>query len=158
MRANGSLAPWRSKLTPTHIPQATQFPPNSYVENLVGLFRAVWRVLHPTGTVFLNLGDAYANTGTGGPNTGLAALADQYAPRTIPRNPSSDEQGAVKRGPKKIPTGLKHKDLLMLPARVALALQDDGWWIRSHIAWVKDCGMPESVRTDRRSGGSRSSC
>ena len=49
----------------------------AYVENLVGLFRAVWRVLHPTGTVFLNLGDAYANTGTGGPNTGLAALADQ---------------------------------------------------------------------------------
>jgi DNA modification methylase len=118
----------------------------AYVENLVGLFRAVWRVLHPPGTVFLNLGDAYANTGTGGPKTGLAALADQYAPRTLARNPTSDEQGAVKRGPKKIPTGLKHKDLLMLPARVALALQDDGWWIRSHIAWVKDCGMPESVK------------
>jgi DNA modification methylase len=79
----------------------------AYVENLVCLFRAVWRVLHPTGTVFMNLGDAYASTSIG---------------------------------------RLKHKDLFMLPARVALALQDDGWWIRSHIAWVKDCGMPESVK------------
>ena len=79
----------------------------AYVENLVNLFRAVRRVLHPTGTVFLNLGDAYASSSTG---------------------------------------ELKHKDLFMLPARVALALQDAGWWIRSHIAWVKDCGMPESVK------------
>jgi site-specific DNA-methyltransferase (cytosine-N4-specific) len=118
----------------------------AYVENLVGLFRGVWRVLHRTGVVFLNLGDAYANTGTGAPNSGLAALADKYAPRTSPRNPTSDEQGEVKRGLKKIPDGLKQKDLLMLPARVALALQADGWWIRCHIAWVKDCGMPESVK------------
>jgi hypothetical protein len=68
----------------------------------------VWRVLHRSGVVFLTLGDAYANTGTGGPNTGLAAQADKYAPRTSPRNPRSDEQGAVSRGVKKIPDGLKH--------------------------------------------------
>lgn len=121
--------------------------PDAYVENLVAVFRSVWRVLHPSGVVFLNLGDSYANTGASGPNSGLAALADKFAPRLNPRNPTRDEAGAVPRGEaRKIPVGLKPKDLLMIPARAALALQADGWWVRSHIAWTKTKVMPDSAK------------
>jgi DNA modification methylase len=85
---------------------------DDYVENLVRVFREVRRVLRDDGTLWLNLGDAYAN------------------------------QNHKKLGRQ---ANLKAKDLMMIPARVALALQGDGWWLRSDIIWHKSNLMPESI-------------
>lgn len=112
--------------------------PDLYVEHLVEVFREVRRVLRADGTCWLNLGDSYAGGGRGGAEASTleGGLDNQAASR-------SAGQG---RHPK-LP-GLKPKDLVMMPARVALALQADGWWLRSDIIWNKPNPMPESV-TDR---------
>lgn len=107
--------------------------PELYVERLVGLFRLVRRALRPDGTLWLNLGDGYArNGGVGkpGPNARVGATAKAIQGRNC-----------------KVPKcwGLKDRDLLGLPWRLALALQQDGWWLRSHITWVKRAPMPENV-------------
>jgi site-specific DNA-methyltransferase (adenine-specific) len=120
--------------------------PEDYVAKLVEVFRAVREVLRDDGTVFLNLGDSYATQGAQKPNSGLSALADRYAPRKNPRNPNRDDCGEVPRTNKKIPPGLKQKDLIGIPWRVAFALQADGWYLRQDIIWAKNNPMPESVR------------
>lgn len=105
-----------------------------YVEHLVDVFRHVRRVLHPSGTVWLNLGDCYVTHPHGdGPSTDpkYPAGRDRSEGNLANRKTSSD-------------TGLKSKDLCMIPARVALALQGDGWFLRSQIPWLKRNGMPES--------------
>jgi site-specific DNA-methyltransferase (adenine-specific) len=122
--------------------------PEEYIEKMVDVFREVWRVLRVDGTLWLNLGDSYANSGVQGPNSGLAALADKHAPRANPRNPNRDDTGDVPRVTKRVPSGLKPKDLVGIPWRVALALQADGWYLRQDIIWHKPNPMPESV-TDR---------
>ena len=105
-----------------------------YVQHLVEIFREVKRVLRDDGTVWLNLGDSYASgdrsTYRSGisDNKGHLVQNDQARPRT--------------------PSGLKPKDLVGIPWRVAFALQADGWWLRSDIIWSKPNPMPESV-TDR---------
>lgn len=107
-----------------------------YVERLVLIFREVKRVLHPTGTLWCNLADSYAtNPGNGRGGEGVRRLLPLSG--GVPHRSGRDRRGEA-----------KPKDLLMVPARVALALQDDGWWLRSDIAWVKTAAMPESV-TDR---------
>ena len=112
--------------------------PQEYVAKMVDVFREVRRALRPDGVCFLNLGDSYA--GSGGYH------AEHH-------NSSSGFQqkgsGKHKKG-KAIPTvgGLKPKDLVGIPWRVAFALQDDGWWLRQDIIWHKPNPMPESV-TDR---------
>lgn len=112
--------------------------PGAYVAEMVDVFRHVRRALSDDGTVWLNLGDSYAGgkqgrgdagrnfTGGGGNILGSG-------------NPGNGKQRAV-------PPGAKPKDLLMMPARVALALQADGWYLRSQIIWAKPNPMPESVR------------
>jgi DNA modification methylase len=122
--------------------------PEEYVANLVAVFRELRRVLKPSGTCWLNLGDSYASSGIQGPNSGLAELADRFAPRKNPRNPNRDDTGEVPRPVKTVPSGLKPKDLVGIPWRVAFALQADGWYLRSDIIWAKPNPMPESV-TDR---------
>ena len=119
-----------------------------YVEKIVEVFREVRRVLRNDSTLWLNLGDSYASSGVQGPNSGLAKLADRHAPRVNPRNPNRDDIGDVPRAERHIPIGLKPKDLVGIPWRVAFALQADGWWLRSDIIWAKPNPMPESV-TDR---------
>ena len=104
--------------------------PDAYISELVGVFREVRRVLKPTGTLWLNLGDSYA----GANGSGSQGVTGQRASRTFTAST--------------IPKLGKPKDLLMIPARVALALQSDGWWLRSEIIWAKPNPMPESV-TDR---------
>jgi DNA modification methylase len=99
-----------------------------YIAKMVAVFAEVRRVLKPTGTLFLNLGDSY----TGGKGGGA----------------KGDEHGQMHKGARIVPNGLKPKDLCMIPARVALALQADGWWLRSDIIWHKPNPMPESC-TDR---------
>jgi DNA modification methylase len=122
--------------------------PEEYVANLVQVFQEVRRVLKPSGTCWLNLGDSYASSGSTNGNQSLAALADKWAPNATPRTPNRDDRGEVPRPPKTMPAGLKPKDLVGIPWRVAFALQADGWYLRSDIIWSKPNPMPESV-TDR---------
>lgn len=111
--------------------------PEEYVATMVDVFREVRRVLRTEGTLWLNLGDSYASSPKGNLNgqdkSGLTSTSTQ-------------EESPV--GIDKRATGLKSKDLVGIPWRVALALQADGWWLRSDIIWSKPNPMPESV-TDR---------
>ena len=107
--------------------------PTEFISNMVTLFEEVRRVLRPDGTCFINMGDSYATSG-GAPTTDLA-----------PGVPSSWTNRAQDFRTK--PTGkLKPKDLCMMPHRLAIALQDAGWWVRQDIVWNKPNPMPESVR------------
>lgn len=121
--------------------------PDEYVARLVSVFREVRRVLRDDGTLWLNLGDSYAGSwgnqgrkperGTQRPING-----EMLTPVHDGRYPShKSNTGAV-------PDGLKPKDLVGVPWRVAFALQADGWVLRSAITWSKPNPMPESV-TDR---------
>jgi hypothetical protein len=106
--------------------------PEQYVERMVEVFREVRRVLRDDGRVWLNLGDSYSADHNQGPrrNSGLSARTGPLTTRNVR------------------PPGLKPKDLVGIPWRVAFALQADGWWLRSDIIWAKPNPMPESV-TDR---------
>ncbi len=107
--------------------------PDAYVAELVAVFREVRRVLRDDGTLWLNLGDSYANDGKWGGHTGGKHVSALHC-SPIGRN--------------KRYTGLKPKDLIGIPWRVAFALQADGWYLRQDIIWSKPNPMPESV-TDR---------
>jgi len=122
--------------------------PEAYVTEIVAVFREVKRVLADDGTLWLNLGDSYAAArgGTTPPAETLGGGVNGWMPdgsrvnrdRKDGYNPSRNA-GAI---------GLKHKDLVGIPWRVAFALQADGWYLRSDIIWHKPNPMPESV-TDR---------
>ncbi len=112
----------------------TESSPEEYVEHLVEIFRNVRRVLTDDGTFWLNVGDGYArNGGTGncGPNAQVG-----------------NTKKLIQRRNCTVPDcwGLKDRDLMGLPWRVAFALQTDGWLLRSKITWVKKAPMPESVK------------
>lgn len=100
---------------------------DAYVEQMAGVFEELRRVLKPSGTAWLNLGDSYA-----------ANRTYQVSPTKWP----SLGQGQ----PSKVPDGLKPKDLCGVPWRVAFALQARGWWLRSAIVWHKPNPMPESTK------------
>ena len=105
--------------------------PVDYVAGMVSVFREARRVLRNDGTLWLNLGDSYGHGTSAGRQKGDALLGDSTADaRTMARN------------------GLKAKDLIGIPWRVAFALQADGWYLRQDIVWAKSNAMPESV-TDR---------
>ena len=115
-----------------------------YVCNLRTWAAEMWRVLADTGVMFLNLGDSYAAGGTGGasPASTLTGGGGRY------RKGSKAESMHLTGESRQAPPGLKPKDLCGIPWRVALALQADGWTLRSDIIWAKPNPMPESV-TDR---------
>ena len=103
--------------------------PELFVNNLVKVFREVKRVLRDDGTVWLNLGDSYSSGGrTTTTNQTLRGDKDYGVTRPKPSE------------------GIKPKDLIGIPWRVALALQADGWYLRQDIIWHKPNPMPESVR------------
>jgi DNA modification methylase len=106
----------------------------AHLEQLVLVFREVRRVLRSDGTLWLNLGDSYASLGGGGAQGKHGARA----------NRRHTQRGLKCR--RHLPEGVKPKDLLGMPWRIALALQADGWWLRSDIIWSKPNPMPESVR------------
>lgn len=110
----------------------TEETPDAYVDAMVGLFNAARRVLRPTGTFWLNLGDSYAAGGHGGGG------------RLSGVNRSWSKAEKENRGWRPPPAGFKAKDLLGIPWRVAMALQEDGWWLRSAIIWAKPNAMPNS--------------
>jgi DNA modification methylase len=106
--------------------------PQAYIEKLVSVFREVRRVLKDDGVLWLNIGDSYASQA--GPQ-----VDQSHTSRTGAQN------GAWSGKSRRVPIGLKNKDLMMIPARVAIALQEDGWWLRSDCIWYKPTAMPESV-------------
>jgi DNA modification methylase len=104
----------------------------AYVDELVAVFREVRRVLADDGTLWLNLGDSYAGASLSrASNNGRAGFGNE-------------REGTFSR----LGDGLKQKDLIGVPWRVAFALQADGWYLRQDIIWSKPNPMPESV-TDR---------
>ena len=127
-----SLCPaWRGQL-------GLEPTPDLYVQHIIAVFREVRRVLRDDGTLWLNMGDCYAGAKVG---------------NTLPEGFQGERVGRPNRVntrsfSKQVPAGLKTKDLIGMPWRVAFALQADGWWLRSDIIWAKPNPMPESV-TDR---------
>jgi DNA modification methylase len=109
--------------------------PEEYVEKISEIFNEVKRVLKPSGTLWLNIGDSYAKVGASG-------LGVKGESSTL----GGSNTGAYPKIKKKIPTGLKAKDLIGIPWRVAFRLQQDGWYLRQDIIWSKPNPMPESVR------------
>lgn len=105
-----------------------------YVGHLVAVLREVRRVLRPDGNLWLNLGDCYATGAGKAKRAGGGAQGAAW-------------QGGAATQPNRMPqSGLKPKDLVGIPWRVAFALQDDGWWLRRDVVWAKRNPMPESVR------------
>lgn len=126
--------------------------PDEYVAQMVQVFREVRRVLRDDGTLWLNLGDSYAGSGKGGnpvagkqaSNKGSQSIGVLYgigktAREAAVTNVTRHDFPAL---------GIKPKDLIGIPWRVAFALQADGWYLRQDIIWHKPNPMPESV-TDR---------
>ena len=105
--------------------------PELYVEHTLMWLREVRRVLRKDGTLWLNLGDGYAaNRGSG-----ASSVGDKQATNI-----------GANLGRLVVPSGLKEKDCVLMPFRVALAAQADGWWVRSVIIWAKPNPMPESCK------------
>jgi DNA modification methylase len=118
-----------------------------YVFHLVQIFREVRRVLRNDGTFWLNLGDSYATQNAVGnrtltgrkPGQALNCFREGYIP---PYHAADNVTTGIRRS---ISSGLKPKDLMGIPWRVAFALQQDGWWLRSDIIWHKPNCMPSRV-------------
>lgn len=116
----------------------------THVEKMVEVFREVRRVLRKDGTLFLNYGDMYAGSwgaqSRGHETKGNLEGSSMLDARRIKAHPTRTQTGSMKRF-----AGLKPKDLVMMPERVALALQADGWWVRDRIIWHKPNPMPSST-------------
>ena len=112
--------------------------PDQYVEQMVNVFRLVRDTLTDDATLWLNLGDSYSSM-----------RDSKSTPDSLRINDGTKVSGASNRNPAVLKNaGLKHKDLVGIPWRVAFALQADGWYLRQDIIWAKPNPMPESV-TDR---------
>ena len=113
--------------------------PQEYVDSMVEVFHEVYRVLKPDGTLWLNLGDSYASfrDGKATPDTTRGNSDGTLVPKGLAKNRMATTF---------IGTGIKHKDLVGIPWRVAFALQQDGWYLRQDIIWSKPNPMPESVK------------
>lgn len=114
--------------------------PSEYAAKMVAVFGEVRRVLRGDGVCWLNLGDSYGAVG-GDTHSG-------FNQRWNGTGGEGSKQDAMLNGVKdrKAKTGLKPKDLVGIPWRVAFALQEDGWWLRQDIIWHKPNPMPESVQ------------
>lgn len=106
--------------------------PDAFIGHLIEVLRCVRDVLADDGTLWLNIGDSYANDGKWGGSSGGKHAKALHGNTSIGRT--------------KVSTGLKPKDLIGIPWRLAFALQADGWHLRQDIIWHKPNPMPESVR------------
>ena len=141
--------------------------PDMFVKHITEVFEQVRRVLKPEGTLWLNLGDSYATGAAKACSPGGGAQGEQFldvgpsgyrgAHADSPKHKGRSQVPDAKYPNANIPTfqpnrmpiaGLKPKDLVGIPWRVAFSLQAAGWWLRSDIIWAKPAPMPESV-TDR---------
>ena len=103
---------------------------DEYIAELVDVFREVRRVLRPDGSAWLNLGDSYAGSGRGSWEEPTEDVKESYVPSDLPER--NDRLG--------------RKNKMLVPHRVAIALQDDGWIVRNDVTWVKPNPMPSSVK------------
>jgi DNA modification methylase len=145
----GDAVAWASRLPPASVHAVVTSPPyyglrdygvagqigaeptlGEYVDRLVVLFAHLRRALHPSGTLWLNLGDSYVNGGGSGRQGSTGQRADR----------AFTAEGCPPRG-----GDLPAKNLLGVPWRVAFALQEDGWFLRQWMPWVKKNAMPESA-------------
>lgn len=111
--------------------------PAEFLSTMVEVFEEVRRVLKPDGTCWVNMGDSYA---TGAGAIGRAPGGGAQGERFIRRGHINTQPNRKKL------EGFKPKDLCMMPHRLAIALQDAGWWVRQDIVWSKPNPMPESVQ------------
>lgn len=110
--------------------------PDEFVARLVKVFRELRRVLADDGTLWLNIGDSYAQSGKGGATGATSTL-----------NGGIESQNASKHvAANRLVAGLKPKDLVGIPWMVSFALRADGWYLRQDVIWHKPNPMPESVR------------
>ncbi|MCQ9472305.1 site-specific DNA-methyltransferase [Pseudomonas alliivorans] len=109
--------------------------PAEFIDRLVDVFREVRRVLRADGTIWVNMGDSYATGGRGGGGSYMAERGDAAW---------RGKRSAT--GWRSAPAGLKHKDLMGMPWRLAFALQEEGLYLRQDIIWHKPNPMPESTR------------
>lgn len=109
---------------------------DEYVKDMVGVFAEIWRVLRDDGTLWLNLGDSYAGSNGNGYKQSIASTNASNA-----GGDNEDFRAKIGRDD----GHLKPKDLVGIPWRVALALQEAGWYLRQDIIWHKPNPMPESV-------------
>ena len=105
--------------------------PEQYIERLAAVFREVWRVMRPDGTLWLNIADTYCGTGSKG---------DHYDPKN-PKGRTGQQVSVNHNAP-----GCKQKDLIGIPWLLAFTLRGDGWYLRNAAIWVKGNTMPESVK------------
>lgn len=111
--------------------------PEAFIGHLILIFRELYRVMKPTATLWLNIGDSYCSTAPG-------SMGDSLHIEGL----SQDKKDARKNLRNETPAGMKPKDLVGIPWMLAFALRADGWWLRQDIIWSKKNCMPESV-TDR---------
>ena len=109
--------------------------PEQYVANMVDVFREVWRVLSDDGTLWLNIGDSYMTTPAGNKTWGNGVGSNKHY-----------ENKKIHDTTKRKVEGLKNKDLIGIPWRLAFALQSEGWYLRQDIIWAKPNPMPESIK------------
>ena len=121
--------------------------PEKYIKRLVKVFMEVYRVLKPTGTLWLNIGDSYwGGKGYSGSSAGIYQYERRKAGKTItPEYSNFGGKGTIR------PTDKKHeyikpKDLIGIPWMLAFALRKAGWYLRQDIIWHKPNPMPESVK------------
>ena len=122
--------------------------PDAFVAKLVDVFREVRRVLRDDGTVWLNLGDSYAGSwgNAGGHNRGNGTQRDITVGSVVKDQAERNGNFVPPAANGYAELGIKKKDLIGIPWRVAFALQADGWYLRQDIIWHKPNPMPESVR------------
>lgn len=119
--------------------------PQAYIDRLVSVFAEIWRVLRDDGVVWLNLGDSYYNYRPGTYNDSSAQGFYRKTTNNIRDVPSNSSKR------KRRLAGYREKSRMMIPAKVAIALQESGWIIRDEIIWHKTNPMPASVK-DRTTG------
>lgn len=120
--------------------------PLAFIGHMVHVFREVRRVMRPDGTLWLNMGDSYASNG----GSGLQGSNGQMADRGVAVNRGKRQvRGKGRWGGGDVPpavNGIKPKDMMGMPWRLAMALQADGWFLRQEIIWNKPNTMPESTK------------
>lgn len=147
---NGAASHWTPKASGQFCPCGAWLgslglepTPELFIEHLVDVFRQVRRVLRDDGCLLVNMGDSMAGSGNGSNDHRQNGKHFRKGVDSISLN--AEKYQGQKPGPI---SGLPAKNLMMMPARVAMALQADGWWLRSMMPWLKRSAMPESV-TDR---------
>lgn len=124
--------------------------PAEFITTMVDVFEELRRVLRPDGTCWMNMGDSYAGARRG--SEGVSGLQGSRNNQAQTRAAQQKMIASRRRDDAPVPRsdmrvdGLKPKDLVMMPHRLAIALQDAGWWVRQDIVWNKRNPMPESVR------------